>query len=48
MVQRLERGEAIPEPKITLPKKAGFTPSDVQQAINLRGVAMCKQILRGH
>ncbi|MFZ7175403.1 replication protein P [[Pasteurella] aerogenes] len=48
MVQRLERGEAIPEPKITLPKKASFTPPDVQQAINLRGVAMCKQILRGH
>ncbi|VGM95175.1 Replication protein P [uncultured Avibacterium sp.] len=45
MATRLEAGETLPKPQITLPKKPSFVPPERQREINLRGIAVCKTAL---
>ncbi|KAA6207922.1 replication protein P [Avibacterium paragallinarum] len=45
MAARLEAGETLPKPQITLPAKPSFVPPERQREINLRGIAACKAAL---
>ncbi|QIR10888.1 replication protein P [Avibacterium paragallinarum] len=45
MAARLEAGETLPKPQITLPAKPSFVPPEVQRKINQHGIEKCKAIL---
>ncbi|MFZ7136719.1 replication protein P [Avibacterium avium] len=45
MAARLEAGETLPKPQITLPAKPSFVPPERQREINLRGITACKAAL---